>query len=110
MYIKRDDLLKGIENNLKDILENKGKDTKFVTKVLIEEFLKALTMTVEDMQFYAAENKESIETSLFNTKLKVVFKPLHKARNPKNGEEIEVDDRVQIMLRSKPKSVKKILQ
>ena len=109
MYVKRDDLLKGIENNLKDILKNKGKETKFVTKVLIEGFLKALTMTVEDMVFYAAEHKENMETNIFNTKLKVVYKPSHTARNPKNGEEIEVDDRVQLLLRSKPKSVNKIL-
>ena len=109
MYVKRDDLVKGIENNLKDILNEKGKKSEIITKTLVEDFIKALNMTIEDMQFYAAENKESIETSLFNTKLKVVYKPSHMARNPKNGESIEVDDRVQLLLRSKPKSISKIL-
>lgn len=127
MMIKKEQLVKGITKGVKAVraarrAKGNGKavssekiaagaaaDEKLITQVLTEDFLEALNGFIGEMVIKAIETKSDVKVNLIGGTLKVVFRPARKAINPKDQSPVDVDDRVQLLLRTKPKSISAIV-
>jgi nucleoid DNA-binding protein len=90
-------------NNLKEVMSAQFGDN--VTKADAARALAAVEQTFKAYMAEAVNAEETIEIPFMGTYMKCTFIPAHSARNPRNGETVDVPARFSYRLASKPKNV-----